>query len=152
MRRQIVSTMYNNNSNLPLLCKRSPSCTMTSELPALSGKVCLVTGASRGIGKGIALILAKARATVYITGQFLSTKISFLKGKVWRIFTWILELIMGFSCPSPIIACTQTLCSFFFQKSMSHFHTRARRSLKRKYGVSEQAISNTLSPIKPFHR
>ena len=76
--------------------------TMTSELPALSGKVCLVTGASRGIGKGIALILAKARATVYITGQFLSTKISFLKGKVWRIFTWILELIMGFSCPSPL--------------------------------------------------
>ena len=86
---------------------------MTSELPALSGKVCLVTGASRGIGKGIALILAKAGATVYITGQFLSTKIFFLKGKVWRIFTWILELIMGFSCPSPIIACTQTLLFFF---------------------------------------
>ncbi|CAH3192043.1 unnamed protein product, partial [Porites evermanni] len=43
---------------------------MTSELPSLSGKVCIVTGASRGIGKGIALILAKAGATVYITGQF----------------------------------------------------------------------------------
>ena len=43
---------------------------MTSELPSLSGKVCIVTGASRGIGKGIALILAKAGATVYITGQY----------------------------------------------------------------------------------
>ena len=43
---------------------------MASELPSLAGKVCIVTGASRGIGKGIALILAKAGATVYITGQF----------------------------------------------------------------------------------
>ena len=40
----------------------------TSELPSLAGKVCIVTGASRGIGKGIALVLAKAGATVYITG------------------------------------------------------------------------------------
>jgi len=43
---------------------------MASELPSLAGKVCIVTGASRGIGKGIALILAKAGATVYITGKF----------------------------------------------------------------------------------
>jgi len=42
----------------------------SSELPSLTGKVCIVTGASRGIGKGIALILARAGATVYITGQF----------------------------------------------------------------------------------
>lgn len=34
----------------------------------LSGKVCLVTGATRGIGKGIALQLGEAGATVYITG------------------------------------------------------------------------------------
>lgn len=31
----------------------------------------LVTGASRGIGKGIALQLADAGATVYITGKLL---------------------------------------------------------------------------------
>merc|ERR1712212_625227 len=37
--------------------------------PNLSGKVCLVTGASRGIGKGIARQLAKSGATVYITGR-----------------------------------------------------------------------------------
>ena len=35
----------------------------------LSGRVCLVTGASRGIGKGIALQLGEAEATVYITGK-----------------------------------------------------------------------------------
>ena len=35
----------------------------------LRGKVALVTGASRGIGKGIALALAEAEAAVYITGR-----------------------------------------------------------------------------------
>ncbi|XP_077354194.1 dehydrogenase/reductase SDR family member 1 [Festucalex cinctus] len=36
---------------------------------SLSGWICLVTGASRGIGKGIALQLSEAGATVYITGR-----------------------------------------------------------------------------------
>ena len=35
----------------------------------LAGKVALVTGASRGIGKGIALGLGEAGATIYITGR-----------------------------------------------------------------------------------
>ena len=36
---------------------------------ALSGRICLVTGASKGIGRGIALQLGSAGATVYITGR-----------------------------------------------------------------------------------
>ncbi|XP_072296450.1 dehydrogenase/reductase SDR family member 1 [Eucyclogobius newberryi] len=36
---------------------------------SLSSWVCVVTGASRGIGKGIALQLSEAGATVYITGR-----------------------------------------------------------------------------------
>ena len=35
----------------------------------LIGKVALITGASRGVGKGIALELIEAGATVYITGR-----------------------------------------------------------------------------------
>ena len=41
-------------------------------MPQLIGKVCLVTGATRGIGKGIALQLAQTGATVYITGEIQS--------------------------------------------------------------------------------
>ncbi|HXW85592.1 MAG TPA: SDR family NAD(P)-dependent oxidoreductase [Candidatus Binataceae bacterium] len=35
----------------------------------LTNRVCLVTGASRGVGKGIALALGASGATVYVTGR-----------------------------------------------------------------------------------
>ena len=37
--------------------------------PRLKDRVALVTGASRGGGKGIALVLGEEGATVYVTGR-----------------------------------------------------------------------------------
>ncbi|HKC87883.1 MAG TPA: oxidoreductase, partial [Blastocatellia bacterium] len=38
-------------------------------MPNLKGKVAVVTGSSRGAGRGIALALGECGATVYVTGR-----------------------------------------------------------------------------------
>src|ERR1700758_1605700 len=48
----------------------------------LSGKVAVVTGSSRGIGKGIALVLAEQGATVYVTGRSVTPGEYYLPGTV----------------------------------------------------------------------
>jgi NAD(P)-dependent dehydrogenase (short-subunit alcohol dehydrogenase family) len=42
---------------------------MTREAPELHGRVAVVTGASRGVGRGVALALGECGATVYVTGR-----------------------------------------------------------------------------------
>src|SRR3546814_15573057 len=48
----------------------------------LSGKVAVVTGDSRGIGRGVALVLAEQGATVYITGRTVNPGDYYLPGTV----------------------------------------------------------------------
>jgi dehydrogenase/reductase SDR family member 1 len=43
-------------------------------ITSLAGKIAVVTGASRGVGKGVALGLGEAGATVYVTGRSVEDK------------------------------------------------------------------------------
>jgi len=68
----------------------------------LAGTVALVTGASRGVGKGVALGLGEARATVYLTGRTLQegTGVDGLPGTIYQTAQEV-ERLGGQAIPIP---------------------------------------------------
>jgi NAD(P)-dependent dehydrogenase (short-subunit alcohol dehydrogenase family) len=55
---------------------------MINAMRPLENKVSLVTGASRGIGKGVAVGLGEAGTTVYLTGRSRAKELSRLGGTI----------------------------------------------------------------------
>src|ERR1700676_3105387 len=51
------------------LSSRASSSPSTYQAPDLHGRIALVAGATRGVGRGVALALGEAGATVYCTGR-----------------------------------------------------------------------------------
>src|SRR5713226_9548030 len=55
-------------ADLPEVAMETPS-SFSYQAPDLRGRVALVAGATRGVGRGTALALGEAGATVYCTGR-----------------------------------------------------------------------------------
>ncbi len=54
-------------------------------IPSLAGKVAVVTGASRGVGAGIATLLGERGATVYVTGRTTASKPGTIPGTISEV-------------------------------------------------------------------
>jgi dehydrogenase/reductase SDR family member 1 len=57
----------------------------------LAGKIAVVTGASRGLGKGVALGLGEAGATVYVTGRTMVPQAGAVPGSIPETATEVTE-------------------------------------------------------------
>jgi NAD(P)-dependent dehydrogenase (short-subunit alcohol dehydrogenase family) len=61
-------------------------------VPNLHDKIAVVTGASRGVGRGIALGLGEAGATVYLTGRSVAEGMSDMPGTIHQTARDVTEI------------------------------------------------------------
>src|SRR5258705_12652816 len=54
-------------------------------IPSLTGKVAVITGASRGVGAGIATLVGEQGATVYVTGRTTAWKPGKIPGTIGEV-------------------------------------------------------------------
>ena len=77
----------------------------------LEGKICVVTGATRGIGRGCAVALAEEGATIYITGRSNGDGELTLKGSIAAI-----EKAGGIGIGTQVDHANDTEIEAFFKK------------------------------------
>jgi NAD(P)-dependent dehydrogenase (short-subunit alcohol dehydrogenase family) len=54
-------------------------------IPSLTGKFAVVTGASRGVGAGIATLIGEQGATVYVTGRTTASRPGTTPGTITEV-------------------------------------------------------------------
>ncbi|MEH2193665.1 MAG: SDR family NAD(P)-dependent oxidoreductase [Nostoc sp.] len=112
----------------------------------LEDKVALVTGATRGIGKGIALGLAEAGATVYITGRSLNNSGNAVSGSLSETQSAIDE-IGGICIPVQVDHSDDEQVRLLFERIQDEQHGQLDLLVNNAYsGV--QAIRNAFG--QPF--
>ena len=101
----------------------------------LKGKVVLVTGATRGVGKGIAVGLGEAGATVYITGRSLEASDNQLSGSLMETKAEI-EAVGGECIPVQVDHADDEQVKALFDR------------LKQEQGKLDLLVNNVFSGVK----
>ena len=91
----------------------------------LNGAIALVTGASRGVGKGVALALAEAGATVYATGRTVSQEGFLESGR-------IIPIRCDHTNDQEVEAVFRQIVEEQVRFSNSRFHILMKRETKRR--------------------
>ena len=118
---------------------------------SLAKKVAVVTGASRGVGKGIALGLGEAGATVYVTGRTVKDKTDAdkLGGTIFQTAEYVTELGgKGVAIPCDHTDDSQVEAAF---KRIAKESKKIDILVNNAWGGYEKMIEGrTLTYFKPF--
>ncbi|KAH8855832.1 Dehydrogenase/reductase SDR family member 1 [Schistosoma japonicum] len=110
----------------------------------LSGYVCVVTGASRGVGQGIAIGLGKAGATVYLTGRTLSAENG--KGVCLRDTAHIINASGGKAIPVAVDHSDDTQVAGLFSRIHKEQSGRLDIFVNCAFSATDYLLVNDNSP------